>query len=360
MRLLFFISSLNGGGAERVMATLCNQLATSNDEIHLATDTKIPFAYKLESCINLHDLYPSEEGSPTPLQNRIKILKRIQKISKEVHPDIIISFMYEMNSFVLIATLGMKIPVIASEHNTLHRRHTFSEYIMRFWISRLARKLIILTHHDYDFLGTKLPSKVVIHNPLSFPIYNGQTSRKKNILAVGSLDRWKHKGFDNLIRVWGKIAANYPEWTLEIAGKGSQNNFDYLFELCVKNNVETRINFIGFQPNIDRVLRETSIFVLSSRFEGLPMVLIEAMSQGCGCISFDCISGPREIIVNDESGLLVENQNLKELENAIIRLINDEQLRLELSAKALKHVKKFLPDNIVRQWREIFKEVIKK
>lgn len=358
MRLLFFISSLNGGGAERVMANLCNELAGSKDEIHLATYIKTPFAYTLNSTIVVHDLYPSGKGGSNPIQNRIKILRRVKKISNEVRPDIIISFMHQMNAFVLVATVGMKIPVIASEHTTFDKHHTFPEYIMRFWINRLAKKITILTQYDYDFLGASLPAKVVIPNPLSFPIYKEHTPRKNNILAVGSLDRWKIKGFDNLIGVWGAIAQHYPDWTLDIAGTGSKSSIDYLSDLCKKNNVRDRVNFIGFQPNIDRIMREASIFTLSSRFEGFGMVLAEAMSQGCACISFDCISGPREIIVHGQSGILVENQNLKELEKAIVTLINNKTLRLELSAKAVKDVEKFLPEKITEQWREVFHELL--
>ncbi len=360
MRLLFFISSLSGGGAERVMATLCNQFVSSSDEIHLATDTSIPFAYTLNTSIKVHDLERSENAKLNPIENRIKILRRIKSISKVVRPDIIISFMYQMNSFVLMATLGMRIPVIASEHTTFDKRHSFSEYVMRFWINRLAKKITILTQYDYNILGAALPSKVVIHNPLSFPIYKQRTPRRKNILAVGSLDRWNNKGFDNLICVWGKIAPHYPEWNLEIAGSGSESSYNYLSQLCVNNNVKGRIDFIGFQPNVENSMRVASIFVLSSRYEGFGMVLAEAMSQGCACISFDCIAGPKEIMVDGESGLLVENQNLKELERAIISLINDASLRQRLGANAIKRVERFLPENIIKQWREVFDEIMLK
>ncbi|MFB9057054.1 glycosyltransferase [Mariniflexile ostreae] len=239
------------------------------------------------------------------------------------------------------------------------QKHAFAKYIQRFWINRLATKITILTQHDYNILGKLLSNKVVIQNPLSFPIYKEQNLRRKNILAVGSLDRWEGKGFDNLIFVWGKIATQYPSWILEIAGTGSTSSYDYLLELCKKNNVENRVHFIGFQPNIDTVMRESSIFVLSSKFEGLPMALIEAMSQGCACISFDCISGPREIMTDGESGILVENQNLNKLEEALVSLIEDEKLRLELSCNAIKDVEKFIPENIAKQWKDMFDEILK-
>ncbi|MCH5598725.1 glycosyltransferase [Niabella ginsengisoli] len=168
------------------------------------------------------------------------------------------------------------------------------------------------------------------------------------------MDRWQGKGFDTLIKIWGKIASLYPDWTLDILGGGKDANFNYLQGLAYENNVSNRVQFLGRKENVAEILKNSSVFVLSSRYEGLPMALIEAMSQGCACISFDCPSGPKEIITNNKSGLLVRDQDINGMKEALISVIENENLRESLSLAAKKEVQKFDPDTIVNEWEKLF------
>ncbi len=361
MKLLFYISTMQGGGAERVMSVICNKFAERGHDVWLATELSYPVAYPLHENVRIVDTGVSVNGKPGRLRYTfISRIKKIRAVARDVKPDVAISFMYATTALVLFALKGLKIPVIASEHTNFQQCNLSKcEQFVRLCILRFADRVTVLTQADTVFLGRKLPRKTVMPNPLSYPVYEKDSeSRRKNILAVGSIARWRYKGFDSLIEIWSGIAPRYPEWTLEIAGGGKEAGFEYLRNIAAMNGVEDRVNFMGFIGNIGEVMRGSSIFVLSSRYEGLPMALVEAMSQGCACVSYDCTNGPREIIVDEKSGLLVADQNKEELKKALIRVIEDGQLRERLSREGRQEAKKFEPDAIADKWEELFSMVM--
>jgi glycosyltransferase involved in cell wall biosynthesis len=356
MRLLFYTGSLRGGGAERVAALLCNKLSEKGYDIYLAVSTEHPFAYLINDNIHIKDLSIRQVCKGL---NRLRLYKRIRDITKEIKPDIIISFQWSLNVKVILVTLGLHLPIIASEHIPFRKNEPFWESFCRFRLNRLASKVTILTQQDYDYLGKRLPNKIVIPNPLSYPIYEGDNKRKKNLLCVGAVDRWYIKGFDNIIKIWSRVSPLFPDWTLDIAGNGLEKNFNYLKQIAEDNNVLDKVNFLGFRRDIDKLMQESSIFCLSSRYEGFGMVLIEAMSQGCACISFDCKRGPREIITDRVSGVLIKDQDMEKMEQALVNLMRDEKLRIQLSIEGRREVKKFDADTIVSKWMLLFKEILK-
>lgn len=363
MKLLFFISSLHGGGAERVMVVLCNELTERGHEVYLATNIDIPFAYEIDDRIKIIDLYPKRSDKrniANKIRNRLRTYSRIREVVKETKPDVATSFMLGLNTEVLISTIDIKTPIIASEHSTFDIKYSPIKYIKRFHINKLAAFVTILTQYDYEFIGDRLKNKIIMPNPLSFDICKGKDQREQVILAAGSIDRWEGKGFDNLIKVWGTVSLKFPNWKLQIAGNGKEENFEFLRKIAKDNDVEHSVEFLGFQSNLDQLLQQKAIFVLSSRYEGLPMILIEAMSQGASCIAFDCKTGPNEIIIHNESGILVEDQNMEEMEKSLVRLISDEALRNKLSEGGLKEAEKFSVDKIVDKWETLFKRAIKK
>ena len=359
MKLLFYIHTMQGGGAERVMSVICNELAERGHDVRLAVDTSYPIVYPLNGNVDVIDI--SLNGKQKKLTDNIPArIKRIRRVAKEVRPDVVVSFMIPMTVLVVLALAGLKIPVIASEHTNFQKtRMSTWKKALRLFMLRFADRVAILTQSDFDYLGRKLPGKIVMPNPLSYPIYEKEIMpRKKNILAAGSVSRWYIKGFDDLIGIWSEIAPLYPEWTLDIAGGGKEADFDYLRNIAATNGIEDRVNFMGFVGNIDDVMRQSSIFALSSRHEGFPMALVEATSQGCACVSYDCKTGPCEMIVNEKSGLLVPDRNKEEFKQALIRLIENEELRKKLSQAGRREVKRFAPDIIADRWEELFKEVV--
>ena len=125
-------------------------------------------------------------------------------------------------------------------------------------------------------------------------------------------------------------------------------------------NIQDSVEFPGFYKNIANMMQRSSIYVSTSRVEGFPMVLIEAMSQGCACISFDCVSGPGEIIQNNVDGILVEDQNMELMEKEICRLIEDEKLRKSLAMNATKSVQRFSIEKIGDIWMDLIMSIVKK
>lgn len=357
MKILFFIPALEGGGAERVMATLTKEFSTRGYTIYIATDISKPIAYEFHDNIHILDLFLNNHSTKKRTLKYFRLYKRIRGLTKDLKPDVVISFLWIMNSHVLLATSGLPVPVIASEHFTFDTNHSILSRIMRFHINKLATKVTILTNHDLQILGKRLPNKVLMPNPLSFPIIPSGGGKQKTVLSVGSLNRWKGKGIDNLISVWSHVHRNHPDWKLIIAGTGSRETMELLEKIVRQHGVSEGIEFIGFQKNIDQVMKSSAIFVLPSRYEAFGMVLIEAMSQGCACVSFDCV-GPKELIKDGYNGVLVAEQDLKKMEEAISELIKNEEYRKIISENALHEVERFRAENIADRWDKLFQDVL--
>lgn len=172
--------------------------------------------------------------------------------------------------------------------------------------------------------------------------------RKNQIIAAGRLV--PQKGFDLLIKAAPKVIEKHPDWVIKIFGKGRE--LQYLKELIIKNGVEKNVLLMGPTKTIEKEMAESKIYVLSSRYEGFGMVIIEAMKMQVPVVSFDCPEGPGEIITNNEDGLLVENGDINKLAEAMNKLIEDESLRERLVHNANRNVREYNIENITSLWIE--------
>lgn len=360
MRILLFISSMESGGAERVMAILCNKLAERNHEIYLATNTDRPFAYPLCSDVHIIPLYPSNYARRSRLFRFFALYSLIREIAKRVKPEVIISFMYTLNAKVLLATLGLGIPVVVSERTTFDIRQSWLARFRRLYVNRLAACVTVQTQYDYRYLGKRLPRKTVMPNPLDFPLRYDRTLKEKIVLTVGSVDRWEDKGFGILIEIWKGLVKEHPDWQLVIAGGGNEKNFECLKSVVERYGVTDSVRLLGFRKDVCELMYKSAVFVLASKYEGMPNCLLEAMSQGCACVSFDCVTGPAEMITEGYSGILVENQNVQKMAFALHKVMQDEELRNMLSEGALQDVTRYLPDNIIARWEVLLSECVEK
>ncbi len=361
MRLLFFIETMKGGGAERVMAVLTDELAKRGHDITLGTMSSHPPFYPLNERIKLLQIKErTSNSSLSKIIHKSRWRHFIRKTIKNEHPDVVISFILRLNAIVLVSSLFLGVPVIASEHSTFDTKLSLKKRFRRFQINKLADKVTVLTQHDYNYIGNRLKNKQVMPNPLSFePLSEYNNNRKKSIIAAGSLYRSHVKGFDTLIKVWGQIAHLHPDWELIIAGHGSDEDRYALQKLADEYTLSHQFRLIGQVKDLDKKFRESSIFVLSSREEGFGMVLIEAMSQGCACVSFDCKSGPREIITHNVDGILVEDQNKETMQEALSDLIENKEKREALGKQAIRSVHRFSVKNIADKWEMLFMMVSK-
>jgi glycosyltransferase involved in cell wall biosynthesis len=227
------------------------------------------------------------------------------------------------------------------------------------YVYRFLDCFTVLTHYDYNLLHKSLKNVVRMPNPINFiPASDINQKREKVVLAAGRADAWRHKGFDNLIKCWAKLCKKHPEWTLKIAGKASDETLSLLNKMiaeCDASNVE----LLGFRTDIDDLMSQSEVFCLSSRAEGLPMVLLEAMNAGCCCVSFDVVTGPREIIDDNGNGLLAKNQDIDDLAMKLDMVMSDDELRHRLSANTPSALKEYSLDSVISRWETLFKKVLK-
>lgn len=350
MKVLFYISSMDGGGAQRVLWSLtnffCNKLG---HEVYVATNLSSTIAYDFNKNVNLIDL-EENINHESGIWHYVHMLSAIRKVYKEISPDVVISFQRGMNGMVLLTLLGLRAKKICSEHSYYLRKYGIVEDTLKRLLYWTADAVTVLTRHDLKICKEReLKNVVCMPNPLQNVALLGR-ERKKQVLAVGDVDRWKTKGFDLLIKAWGKISRNHPEWKLLIAGGGSEHSMDFLKGLVRSTNC-VNVEFLGFRKDIAEIMQKSEIFTLSSRFEGLPMALLEAMQAGCCCVSFDCETGPNEIIRNKETGLLVPSQNVDKLSEALESVIANKELRERYSAMASFSVhSKYSEDYVMNRW----------
>ena len=343
-----------------MMSILCNHLAERGHDVYLATDTHAPFAYSLNDSVRLKPLYPVRFLEKSLFVRFFQLYASIREIAKDVRPDVIISFTYGINAKVLLATRGLRIPVIACERTTLNTKMSVINKIRRLYIARLANCLTVQTQYDYDYLGKRFQKKIVMPNPLEFPIRYVKEAKEKIVLTVGAVDRWEDKGFGGLIELWGKLSKKFPDWKLQIAGGGNDFNVGCLRKLIDKFQVQDSVQLLGYRNDVCDLMYKSAVFVLASKQEGMPNCLIEAMSQGCACLSFDCVAGPREIITDGSSGLLVTDQNWQEMEMKLACVLDSVEMRERLATHALKEVERFSVEQNIDKWECVFKNVAHK
>lgn len=357
MKILFYIHAISGGGAERVLVTVANHLAAEGKEIVLATDTSYPCAYSLSEDIKLVNMY--EGATMGSKSGSIQLRKNIRKIAKSENPDIIVGFLSALGCMVTFSTLGLGIPVIVCEHTNVSRFLGHALNIKRKLLYPLANCVTVLTRYDYALWRKKVSNVVYLPNPVPLVKENLSQNRRKVVFAAGRVNQWEIKGFDNLIKCWSVLCHEFPDWTLQIAGDGDEKSLSYLNGL-IEDTGATNVEFLGFRKDVKDLMQTSEIFCLSSRVEGLPMALIEAMNAGCCCVSFDVKTGPREIIVNGKSGLIAEDQNNADLTDKLRMVMKDDVLRRTYASNAPSSVEKYSTERVLQRWNILFNKILHK
>lgn len=333
------------GGAERVAANLSNDWVRSGYSVTLiltyqsATDPH----YFLDERVQIIKIAEHLPSNNIIVFSKIRKLIAIRRLTKQLSPKKVISFMVNVNVLVLLSNLGLGCSTFVSER--VHPSATpvrRIEKILRWLLYPFAHTVIVQTNASMLWFERHLPHAryKVIGNPLVFPIPNklkgidfeiSNHSERKIILAVGRLER--QKGFQNLINAFSKISKKHTDFDLLIAGEGTQRQT--LEKTINVLNLADRVHLPGSVSNIGECYLSADIFVLSSEFEGYPNALLEAMACGLPVISFDCPTGPAEIIDDGNNGILVpliagENG----LVEALLRVIENNNLRKKLRRNA--------------------------
>lgn len=369
MHILFSLSSLSGGGAERVAINLCNYWSSVGIKITIvATAFRNSGAdYQINDNIKIILLSETKLYNKKNIFSQIYRLISFRKIIRTENPDIIISFLTRVNLATIFAAHKLNKPVIISER--VYPPAEYNDYLtqlLRKIFYRQATLIVLQTGETLKWFkeNLKLTNLTVIKNPLILPVNSlgpqmflsdKNLELKKIILSVGRLEH--QKGFDILLTSYSEIIHNYPDWHLVIIGKGS---LESKLKLIAKQlNIHDRVTFLGSVGNIDYWYKKSSIFILTSRYEGFPNVLVEAMAYGLAVISIDCKCGPSEIITNGHNGLLVpENLGFEGVKSSLVRLINDEAFRKNIGINALLVKDVYSTKYIGDQWLTTFKRFL--
>lgn len=283
---------------------------------------------------------------------------------KDIHPDIVIctGYAHPVLDIIIDTSQQTNAKIIVESHvkgdTVSMKKYIFNHilaYLFSFWDSYILKKIkkadcvVTLTHEDKEFWKPYAQRIEVIPNILTITPKKVIDYRAKRIIAAG---RYVHqKGFDLLLEAWHLIDKSFNDWHLYIYGNESRVPFQRIVD---KYEMNSNVHLMPATKDIVEEFSKSSIFVLSSRFEGFGLVLAEAMSCGLACVSFNCPYGPRDIISNEEDGILVENGNIEALSKAIERLMTDERLRQSMGEKAINNVVRFDQKTIMNQWEHLF------
>lgn len=354
-KVCFLIGNLdNSGGTERVATLIANKLVkmSYNVSIISLTGGKCPF-FELNDSIRTYSLYPDKVSFKT---NFFGVVYKLRDFVKKNKIDSFVVVDSISCVFTVPAFYGLKLNHICWEHFNFNANlGVKSRDLGRRLAAGYCDYVVTLTKRDKELWeqGLKnIKAKIIpIANPTSYENTNHTPSLEyKNVLAMGRLTY--QKGFDLLIDAWALVCQTNLDWTLRIVGTGEDE--EHLKQQAKNLGIYDRISFVPATKSVELYYTTSSFYCLSSRFEGLPMVLLEAQAFSLPIVAFDCDTGPSEIIDNEVNGFLVNNGNINNLSKAIERIIElDNTLYSELSKNAKTTSSRFLINNIINSWKKI-------
>ena len=363
MNVVFVISSLAAGGAQKVVSLLANHWAKTGSLVTILVFSgpgEVPF-FPLDPYVRYIPLGLHRESSNhvEGAWNNIRRILCLRDTVRDLAPKVVIAFMDQENVLTTLATRGLKVPVIVSVRvdpllspmGTIWR-------LLRDQVYPLTDRIVVPTHRIGAAFSPKIQQKViVIPNPIFLPpavTCPRQSGPIYTMIAIGRLT--SQKGFDLLMRAFARLTERYPDWRLTILGEGPLRA--ELERLRVELGLTEAVNLPGEVKSVDKYLVQADLFVLSSRYEGFPNALCEAMARGLAVVAADCRTGPREVIEHDVNGLLATAGDVDCLVDCMDRLMANEAERKRLGANASQIVEQFHPQRIIGMWDSLLSEVV--
>lgn len=376
MKLIYHINSLcNPGGMERVVLNKATWLVKHGYEVEIVTTDQggKPTFYEFPEEIRMVDLginYSEDKGKNifahilSYLQKRSLHRKRLTEYLMSAKADIVDTLYPGESSFIPDIKDGSRKVIELHQSRFFHRQYAnkgikgvidrMREMADVRMVSRFD-KFVVLTEEDRGYWGD-LANIETIPNAAIVPAGHISDCCAKRVIAVGRLDY--QKGFDRLIEAWKMVCDECREWTLDIYGQGEWK--DMLQGMIDGSGISDRCHLMGTTNDIWSEYEKSSIFVMSSHYEGLPMVMIEAMSCGLPAVSFDFKCGPRDVIRDGVNGLIVRDGDMQGLAEALLKLIKDEETRKAMSIEAQKVSEKYSEETIMRKWEKLFTKILDK
>ncbi len=363
MKVTLVIFGLSwSGGAERVMSILANYWASHNWDVTLLVLVDDSSFYQLDPRINLKFLRIPRSSATNLLKTITNTWQRVKVLRREIiasQPDVVISFMNTINVYSILACWKLQIPTIVCEHiyPGFSDASKVWQAVMN-WTYRYADLITVLTQNALPFYPERKGYRaIVMPNPVLEPTPTRATERllpTHSIVAIGRLH--PQKGFDLLMEAFDRIRTKHTDWQLTIFGEGPIRA--ELEDLRAQLGLTECVHLPGSVKNLQDYLRQADLYVMSSRFEGFPMGLCEAMACGLPVLAADCLSGPRDIIEDGVNGMLVETENVDALAAKLDELMSDPDRRQYLAQNAPQILDRFGVETVMGLWDRAIAQAI--
>lgn len=370
----------NKAGMERILTAKINYLAGHTDHnLFLLTyeQSGYPLSFDLDKSvqhISLDNIIPLRKDYSLLiwfkeyLNTRTRFSKSLKQNIEQINPDIIVCNVYSFPIIDLIIRISSYkgIKTIIESHTKLSSTfisHKFGYnrllyFLFKRWDKYILNRLkptsyvVALTEQDAHDWKPYVKDIVVIPNFITIEPKHVKDYSVKRVISAG---RYAYeKGYDMLLKAWAIVVKNHSDWQLHIFGDGDKSPYIQISEdLDISNSVFMHSS----TSDIAQEFSNSSIFVMTSRYEGFGLVLVEAMSCGLPCISFDCPYGPRNIIKDKQDGILVKNENIDKLIESLIIFMNNIEIRNNYGTNALKNTKRYSKDTIMKKWIDLFDNI---
>lgn len=348
----------NSGGTERVAIIIMNELNKLDrfnvSVLSLVEKDKEPF-FELDKSIPRYTIYDHVVRGITHIGG---IINRTRKTIKKHYIDILIDIDGILEMYTIPTKLFTKVKIVSWEHYNFYQ-HPVVPYrkYTRKMAARWADAIVTLTEEDKEYYTSNLNVRCpiqCIYNPVIWKENCGEYDVvSKIILSAGRLTY--QKGFDILVDVADLVLKKYPDWKWIVLGEGEDRQM--LEEKTKEKGLDKQLIFPGNVNNIDEYYAKAAMFVMTSRFEGLPMTLLETKPFKLPIVSFDCKTGPKELIREGVNGYLVEEGNNQAMANRICQLIENEDKKRLFSKSAQLDMEKFELDSIMKNWGTLIEKI---
>ncbi len=353
MRVAFVLAALQAGGAERVVAQLSAAMVARGWSVEIITFDRPgdPIYHPLDPRVVCTRLaLPSDGGGWRGAVRSARRVMTLRRLLRERQFDTVIAFLTKINVLTLAAAWRMPTPVIVSERNNPLRQQASPIWnAMTAALYRRASRIVIMSERSRRALPRASRARAaIIPNPVSAgPFVPAPMARR--FVAVGRLTH--QKGFDLLIDAFAMVAPSLPEWKLVIYGDGPDRSV--LEQRCADRGLSDRIDLPGITEIPGSWIASSTIFILSSRYEGWPNALAEALAAGVPSIAFDCDFGAGDMVIDEQTGLLVPAEDVVALAAAMLRVATDSALQRRLGSTARNKMVQFGPERVNGEWYDI-------